>query len=270
MPKDMQVRKRSRCVIVCLSAMRHYSMGGVEDQRNSGYALSMGADPLIEVRGVTRLFHLGTESIHAVRDVDLEIGESELVLIEGKSGSGKTTLLNLMGGLDRPTRGRIRYRGRDLGEFSERETISWRRKTVGFMFQAFALLPGLTAIENVDISARLSGLPPRKAREAAADQLELVGLAKRANHRISELSGGEQQRVALARGLVGGPEVVFADEPTGELDHATGRRVLDILRRLVEDGVVTVCLTSHDRAVKGYADRVYTLADGSLMPESKN
>lgn len=203
-----------------------------------------------------------------MRNVSISIRPAEMVLIEGKSGSGKTTLLNLLGGLDTPSFGTITHRGKDIGTLSGRELTAWRRRYVGFIFQAFALLPGLSAFENVEVAGRIRGLSPVEAAERASYYLALVGIAKRSKHRISELSGGEQQRVAVARGLIGGPQVVFADEPTGELDHAMSRRVLDLLRAQVDNGDLTVCLTSHDRAVRGYAHRVYTLEDGRVVRET--
>ena len=219
---------------------------------------------LVLVQNVCRYFHLGSETIRALDGVDLSIDLGEIVLIEGKSGSGKTTLLNIMGGLDFPSDGSIRYRERDLASFSNRELAKWRRYNVGFIFQAFALIEGLTALENVETAARIGGFPPKEATEKSMTILRRVGLVKRAQHRIAELSGGEQQRVALARGLVCEREIVFADEPTGELDHAMSRNVLNILRSVVEERRMTICLTSHDPAVRNFADRVYHLEDGRL------
>ena len=226
--------------------------------------------PLVEAWAVTRTFTVGKRQIHALHNVDAVVAIGEMVLVEGKSGSGKTTLLNILGGIDRPSSGRVIYRGSDITGLSDRELTHWRKKRVGFIFQAYALIPGLTAFENVDLAGRIAGLPPGRAAESAMRYLEMIGVAKRAQHRISELSGGEQQRVAVARGLVGEPEIVLADEPTGELDHAMGRRVLDLLRSLVDERKLTVCLTSHDPAVRGYAHRVYTLEDGKKIRELAN
>ncbi len=221
-------------------------------------------ETLISVHDVGRRFHLGGETVHALAGVNLTINLGEIVLIEGKSGSGKTTLLNLMGGLDTPSEGRILYRGDDLAARSQREITRWRRTTVGFIFQSFALIDGLTALENVETAARIGGLAPKEATDRSREILARVGMSKRVDHRVAELSGGEQQRVALARGLVCRRELVFADEPTGELDHATGRTVLEILRSVVERRGMTICLTSHDPAVQSFADRVYRLEDGRL------
>src|SRR5690606_9155861 len=158
--------------------------------------------------------------------VDLDIHIGEFVTLMGRSGSGKTTLLNLIGGLDQPTRGRVVYDGRDLKSFSQRELTRWRRTQVGFIFQAFALLPALTALENVELPLRVAGVTPKKAYARAMECLELVGHGKRAKHRSYELSGGEQQRVGIARALSAKPRLLIADEPTGELDEATGRQIM--------------------------------------------
>ena len=223
------------------------------------------APSLVSVRQASRRFTLGTETIHALRTIDLDLFAREIVLIEGKSGSGKTTLLNLMGGLDSPTDGDVMFRGQNLASFSRRKLADWRRSKIGFVFQSFALIEGLTAFENVDTAARIGGLKPSSAQKRSYEMLGRVGLSERASHRIAELSGGEQQRVALARGLVCNREIVFADEPTGELDHATSRWVLDFLREIVDERETTICLTSHDPAVVRFADRVYRLEDGSVV-----
>jgi putative ABC transport system ATP-binding protein len=227
-------------------------------------------DTLFYVDRVSRIFSVGRREVHALAEVSITVSRGEMILIEGKSGSGKTTLLNLLGGLDRASAGTILYKGRDIGTLSDRDLTRWRRQRIGFIFQAFALLPGLTAFENVDLAGRVAGLSPLESARQAFHYLDMVGLDKRALHRISELSGGEQQRVALSRGLVGGPEIVLADEPTGELDHAMSRKVLDVLRGLVDNHGLTVCLTSHDPAVRGYAHRVYTLEDGRMVREAMN
>ena len=220
--------------------------------------------PLVRAIELRREFTLRGQRVPAVDSVSLDLAAGSLVLIRGKSGSGKTTLLNLMGGLDRPTAGSVSYRGRDLAWLSEREMTHWRRTEVAFIFQAFALLPGLTAAENVDVPLRIAGSDARTAAARAAECLETVGLAARAHHRTFELSGGEQQRVAVARALVKGPALLLADEPTGELDQAAGHHVLGILRRLVKERGLAVCVTSHDSSAAEYADIVYTMRDGRL------
>ena len=223
--------------------------------------------PLIRTSNVSREFVLGQERVQAVRAVNMELTSGHFALIRGKSGSGKTTLLNLMGGLDRPTSGVVFYQERDLHLFTERAMTRWRRTKAAFIFQAFALIPGLTAAENVDVPLRIAGANPRVAGERALHYLDLVGLAPRAHHRIYELSGGEQQRVAIARALVKEPELLLADEPTGELDQTTGQGVLALLRTMARERNIAVCVTSHDPTAADFADEVYGMSDGTLSTE---
>lgn len=225
--------------------------------------------PLIRASGVSREFVLGQERVQAVRSVSMELTRGRFVLIRGKSGSGKTTLLNLLGGLDRPTSGAVYYHERDLHHFSEREMTRWRRTKAAFIFQAFALIPGLTAAENVDLPLRIAGAGPRAAGQRALHYLDLVGLAPRAHHRIYELSGGEQQRVAIARALVKEPELLLADEPTGELDQTTGHGVLALLRGMARERNIAACVTSHDPTAADFADEVYGMRDGILSAERR-
>ncbi len=225
--------------------------------------------PLIRASSVSREFVLGQERVQAVRSVSMELTRGRFVLIRGKSGSGKTTLLNLLGGLDRPTSGAVYYHERDLHHFSEREMTRWRRTKAAFIFQAFALIPGLTAAENVDLPLRIAGAGPRAAGQRALHYLDLVGLAPRAHHRIYELSGGEQQRVAIARALVKEPELLLADEPTGELDQTTGHGVLALLRGMARERNIAACVTSHDPTAADFADEVYGMRDGILSAERR-
>lgn len=219
---------------------------------------------LIEAEDVTRTFRVGVEEVNALRGVSISIRTGSFVLLRGRSGSGKTTLLNLLGGLDRPTSGTVKVDGRDLDGMSGGQRNRWRRDTAAFVFQALALLPGLTALENVDLPLRIAGVDPRTAAGRAREQLERVGLGPRVHHRVFELSGGEQQRVAVARALVKQPTVLFADEPTGELDQESGATVLQLLRSAVEERRMTAVVTSHDHLATGYADLVYAMADGVL------
>ena len=220
---------------------------------------------LIEAEGITRVFRVGVEEVNALRGVSISIRAGCFVLLRGRSGSGKTTLLNVLGGLDRPTSGTVKVNGRDLHGMSGGQRNRWRRDTAAFVFQALALLPGLTALENVDLPLRIAGVDPRTAAGRAREQLERVGLGPRAHHRVFELSGGEQQRVAVARALVKQPTVLFADEPTGELDQRSGATVLQLLRSAVEERRMTAVVTSHDHAATGYADLVYAMTDGTLQ-----
>ena len=221
---------------------------------------------LIEARGLTKVFRAGVEEVNAIRGVSISIPAGRFVLLRGRSGSGKTTLLNLLGGLDRPTGGAVTVQGIDLQGMSGARRNRWRRDTAAFVFQALALLPGLTALENVDLPLRIAGVDPRTAARRAREQLERVGLGPRAHHRVFELSGGEQQRVAVARALVKRPAVLFADEPTGELDQGSGATVLELICRAVKERRMTAVVTSHDHLANRYADEVYAMADGALHP----
>lgn len=210
---------------------------------------------------------MGGQEVRAVNGVDLTVRAGSFVALKGRSGSGKTTLLNMMGGLDRPTEGRVYFRGRDLSTFSEGELTRWRRQEVGLVFQAFALLPALTAVENVELPLRIARVRPKESSERAREWLERVGLGKRMGHRSFELSGGEQQRVAIARALVTRPRLVLADEPTGDLDQSTAVRILELFRRLVDDEGITLCMVTHDPTASGYADVTYLMDDGRLARE---
>lgn len=225
---------------------------------------------IYEVTNASRDYVIGRQTVHALQGVSITVSAGELVLVQGKSGSGKTTLLNLMGGLDTADGGNILFEGRDISTFNRKERTNWHRKDIGFIFQAFALLPDLTAFENVDLAARLAGRSAAGAAVRSKELLQMMGLGGRMDHRIGEMSGGEQQRVAVARSLAGSPRVILADEPTGELDHESGARILGIIRSLVEEDGITVCMSSHDPAVRGYADRTYVLEDGLVAQELKN
>ena len=221
---------------------------------------------LLAARDVSRTFRDRTGAAHvdAVRQASLQLGRGRFVLVRGRSGSGKTTLLNLLGGLDSPTSGKVLASGRDLSLFSERERNRWRRSEVAFVFQALALLPGLTASENVEVMLRTAGWRPRSAAVRARDELLRVGLGTRALHRTYELSGGEQQRVAVARAMAKGPALLIADEPTGELDSATSALVLGVIRGAVDASNMTALVASHDPGAGDYADDIYTMEDGRL------
>jgi putative ABC transport system ATP-binding protein len=214
---------------------------------------------ILEMRGVSRNF----DSVTALRDVDLEVDEGQLVVLLGRSGSGKTTLLSLAGGLDRPDSGSIVVAAHDLTHLDEAGLTKFRRDVTGWMFQAAGLLPMLTAEENVALALRIQGRSVVKAQTAARAALAVVGLEERANHRGYELSGGEQLRVALARALVKNPDLILADEPTGQLDSETARSVMGVLRTVAQDGA-TILVATHDEAFAEIADRVLTIDDGRV------
>ena len=220
-------------------------------------------DPIISASSLSRAFESGGSTVWAVNGVDLEVASGELLVLTGRSGSGKTTLLNLLSGLDRPTSGAAMFLGEDLSRLPERELMALRRSKIGFVFQSFGLMPLLSAQENVELPLHIMGVSWRERRRRAMETLESVGLGPRAKHRPYELSGGEQQRVSIARALVTNPEVVFADEPTGELDTTTARAIIGILRQISAEGT-TVIVASHDLSLAEAGDRRLEMTDGVL------
>ncbi len=231
----------------------------------NGNGYSTSAEPTISLEEVDRIYQLAGEDIHAVNRVSLDVWPEYMTAIVGRSGSGKTTLLNLIAGLDEPTGGDIWILGRKLAQMSERERLEMRLHRLGFVFQSFGLMPLLTARENVGVPLRMRAMNPHEREERVDEALDWVGLTERAHHRPYELSGGEQQRVAIARALAEGPELVLADEPTGQLDTRTGRKILDLLRRMVVERGITLLVVTHDPQVMAEADIVYELRDGMLV-----
>ncbi|MER7893363.1 ABC transporter ATP-binding protein [Micromonospora sp. NPDC094482] len=222
-------------------------------------------DEVLRVEGLNRTFGRGERAVHAVRDVSFVARRGELLAVRGRSGAGKTTLLNLVGGLDRPDSGRVVVAGHDLTDAGEQELLELRRGTVGFIFQTFGLVPILSAAENVGVPLRLARVPAAEREERVAMLLELVGLGRHAAQRPYELSGGQQQRVAVARALANEPDLLIADEPTGQLDSETGRSIMDLLRAVVRARGTTVLVATHDPALIELADRTLTLRDGRLV-----
>ncbi len=219
----------------------------------------------VQARDVTRKFQLGSEDVWAVNGVSVSAAPGEFLALVGRSGSGKTTLLNLVAGLDKPTSGEIEIDGERVDQMSERQLTLMRRAKIGFIFQSFGLLPLLSAHENVELPLRISGFKHGERVARAKRALEIVGLTRRADHRPYELSGGEQQRAAIARAIATEPALILADEPTGELDSATATVVLGLLRKLAREQGITVIACTHDRIVMDMADRVEELADGKLV-----
>jgi len=216
---------------------------------------------VIETHRLTRSYRSGPETVHALVDVDFHVDRGEFVSVVGPSGSGKTTLLNLLGLLDRPTTGDLYVEGEDATDLDDRERTRARKRFIGFVFQQFFLIPTLTAQENVEVPRLLDRDPSTPRR--AADLLTQFGLGNRLDHRPDELSGGQKQRVAIARSLVNDPQLVLADEPTGNLDRKTSRRILEEFQRICEEGVAVVAVT-HDELVEEYVDRTVELVDGEL------
>ena len=222
--------------------------------------------PAVRVTGVTRAYNVNNERVLALRGVDLTVPEGTFTALMGRSGSGKTTLLNMIGGLDQPTDGDVHLYGQSLRGMSQEKLTLLRRDKIGFIFQSFALLPILSAWENVEMPLRIAGVRSGKERRQRSEEaLALVGLEKWASHRPAEMSGGQQQRVAIARALVSRPRLLLADEPTGELDSATGRNLLTLLREIVRTEHVTLVMATHDRTVHEFADTVYQIKDGQFV-----
>ena len=224
-----------------------------------------GPGPMVAASEVTRTFGSGAAT-RALRGVSFTLPRGQLVALRGRSGSGKTTLLNIVGGLDRPTSGSVHVAGREVSAMSEREQMLLRRGTVAFIFQSFGLIPMLSAAENVGIPLRINGVGAREREERVRLMLGIVGLADHALQRPGELSGGQQQRVAIARALAGRPELLIADEPTGQLDSETGRQIMRLLRTVVRSEGITALVATHDSALIDVADDVLLLEDGQLVP----
>ena len=233
--------------------------------RERRFADDPAVTPMVETTELVRSFPMGDGLVTAVGGVSIRVPRSQLVALRGRSGSGKTTLLSMIGALDRPTSGSVAVDGLPVSEMRESELVAFRRTKIGFIFQAFGLLPILSAAENVEVPLRLVSAEPRERDRRIRDLLEMVGLGGRANHRPHELSGGEQQRVAIARALANRPDLLLADEPTGQLDSQTGRSIMTLLQHLVRSEGVTAIVATHDPLLIDLADRVIELRDGRVV-----
>jgi len=225
------------------------------------------ASAIAEARGVTRDFRTGSGIVHALRGIDLRIEPGEFVALRGRSGSGKTTLLNILIGLDSPTQGQVFILDHDLATMDESARARLRRESIGMMFQNAHLFPSLTAQENVEVPLRLARVAPEERTKKAREALERVGLGKRMHHRGLELSGGEQQRVGLARALVHQPKFIVADEPTGNLDSLTGRDVAKLLHEVSHQLQIGMLIATHDAVVVSASDRILQIQDGKIVKE---
>lgn len=225
------------------------------------------AETVIETRKLYKIFRLGEEKVRALNGVDLKVNKGEFVAIVGTSGSGKSTLLNMLAGLDRPTKGDVVIAGRHIEKMSEGELVRFRRDHVGFIFQAYDLLPQFDALENVALPLAFRGVSAGVRRKKAEVILKNVGLEKYMRHRPTQMSGGQQQRVGIARALVSGPEIIFADEPTGNLDTKTTLEVLHLLQEVVHDQGNTLVMVTHDNNLAGFADRRVHILDGEIVYE---
>jgi len=223
--------------------------------------------PQIVTKDLIKVYKLGKSEVIALRGLDMTVGDGKMVAIQGPSGCGKTTLLNLIGGIDRPTAGRIEINGSNLPDLSDAELVKHRRDGVGFVFQFFNLVPTLTAEENIQLPMHLAGTEGSRRQSRTAELLKLIGLERRAIHRPDELSGGEQQRVAIAIALANDPPLILADEPTGELDTKTGQEVLDLMMRLNRDLKKTIIVVTHDQRVAKIAHRILRIEDGKIVGE---
>ncbi len=224
--------------------------------------------PNIRTKDLIKVYRTGKSEVIALRGLDMQVADGELVAVQGPSGCGKTTLLNLLGGIDRPTAGRIEVDGSNLVDLGDGDLVKYRLARVGFIFQFFNLVPTLTAEENVELPLRLAGKGPSIRAKRRKELLELVGMTQRASHRPDELSGGEQQRIAIGVALANDPPLLLADEPTGELDTKTGQEVLDLFRRLNQEFKKTIVVVTHDARVSHIAHRVLEIQDGKIMGET--
>ncbi len=224
----------------------------------------MISENAIATRDLGRVYASDGGDVHALREINIEIERGQFVALRGRSGSGKTTLLNCLGGLDNPTTGKVWIQGIDISTMDEAQRTAWRRERIGFVFQQMGLLPSFSAYENIDVMARLGGLPRGDRRKRILDSLERVDLLDYYDHRPYEMSGGQQQRIAIARALVTAPDLILADEPTSELDSETTHQVLAVLQDFVRAKGISILLSSHDPIVDEYVDRIITLRDGQI------
>lgn len=223
------------------------------------------SNPTIQAINITRTFPLAGEIVTAVKELSFDVHPSRFVALVGRSGSGKTTLLNLLAGLDHPSTGQVLFEGRNMADFSEKDFINLRRHRIGVVFQSFALLPLLSAYENVELPMRIAGLSSKERSNRTEEALEMVGLSRRSRHRPYELSGGEQQRVSIARSIAMRPDIVLADEPTGELDSTNAQSIFGLFREMVTNQGMSVVATTHDHTLLDMADQIYTMQDGELQ-----
>jgi putative ABC transport system ATP-binding protein len=220
--------------------------------------------PIIHAIKASREYELAGETVHAVREVDLEVRGGEFITLVGRSGSGKTTLLNMLAGLDHPTSGQVLFEGNDMADFSEKQFIQLRRHRIGVVFQSFALLPLLSAYENVELPMRIAGIGASERSKRTNEVLDIVGLGRRAKHRPYELSGGEQQRISIARAVAMKPNVILADEPTGELDSVNAAEIFGLFSQMVSEEDMSIVATTHDRTLLDMSDKIYTVHNGEI------
>jgi len=226
-------------------------------------------EPLISVKNIRKIYRMGEEKVVAVDDVSLDIYKGEVICFLGASGSGKSTFLNMVAGLEKPTKGEIYIGGIPIHKLNEENITLFRQKNIGFIFQAYHLLPMLTAVENVSLPLIFRGVEKKKRENMAKETLAEVGLAGYEKRKPTQMSGGQQQRVGIARALVGNPKIIFADEPTGNLDTHTSKDVMEIMMSKVKEYQRTLIIVSHDRKIAEYADRIVTIQDGNILSIDK-
>ncbi len=222
-------------------------------------------ETLIKLNHLTKIYRMGGEKIYALDDVNLEIYKGEILCILGTSGSGKSTLLNMLAGLEAPTKGEIHYGNIRLDQLSEEELTLFRSLNIGFVFQSYNLIPTLNALENVSLGLTFKGIPRKEREKEAKKMLELVGLGDRLTHKPSQLSGGQQQRVSIARAFVGSPSIIFADEPTGNLDSKTTIEIIELIIGLAKENKQTLIMVTHDESLTDYVNRSFHMVDGRIQ-----
>lgn len=220
---------------------------------------------IIEIRNLRKVYHIGSEKVVALNHITLDIEAGEFCCLVGTSGSGKSTLLNMLAGLEKPSLGTVRIKGQHIERMSEKQLARFRQENIGFIFQSYNLIPTLTALENTAMPLIFRGMPRKKRDALAKDALRRVGLANHMAHRPTQMSGGQQQRVGIARALVSRPPIVFADEPTGNLDSKTTREVMELMKSMTEDLGQTLVLVTHDLSIASYAHRIIHISDGNIV-----
>lgn len=220
--------------------------------------------PIISVRNLYKVYQAGETRVRALNGIDFDLYKGEFCSIVGTSGSGKSTLLNMIAGLEKPTKGEVTIVGERIDKLSESELVNFRRKHVGFVFQSYNLMPTMTALENVALPLTFQGIGRKERNERAKEALRLVGLAKYSHHRPTQMSGGQQQRVGIARGLVVNPEIIFADEPTGNLDTRFSKEIMNLMKNVSKEQNQTMVMVTHDRVLAYYADRIIHIIDGKI------
>jgi len=232
--------------------------------------MDVNQQPVIQVKNLYKIYRIGENRVRALDGVDITINKGEFCSIVGTSGSGKSTLLNMLAGLEKPTKGEIIIAGEHMENKSENQLVKFRREHIGFIFQSFNLLPTLNAVENVALPLTFQGMDKKTRNKKALEVIGMVGLSKHRKHKPNQMSGGQQQRVGVARALVVNPEIIFADEPTGNLDSKTSEEVMELMKKVVREKQQTLVMVTHDKQLASYADRVFHIIDGKIVKIDDN